>query len=151
MTRNDHLHMKLYTRCSKCRHEINFSARVSDRFGLAAKMGEKVELKCTSCTTLGKYHVSDIKAELQKDQVQLFQNRPNPFEQRTNIQFYLPSSRMVQLSIRNTLGEVIWSKQAYYNAGMQEEDLILDLPSGLYFYSLLSEEVRLTKSMLIQK
>ena len=58
--------MKLYTRCSKCRHEINFSARVSDRFGLAAKMGEKVELKCTSCNTLGKYHVNDIKAEKSK-------------------------------------------------------------------------------------
>ena len=55
--------MKLYTRCSKCREEINFSAWVSDRFGLAAKMGEKIELKCIKCNTTAKYHVNDIKAE----------------------------------------------------------------------------------------
>ncbi len=58
--------MKLYTRCSKCRKEINFSVWVSDRFGLAAKMGEKIELKCIQCNTIDKYHVNDIKAEKNK-------------------------------------------------------------------------------------
>ncbi|MEQ9009682.1 MAG: hypothetical protein RLP12_17520 [Ekhidna sp.] len=58
--------MKLYTRCSKCREEINFSAWVSVRFAQAKKLNEKIELRCTNCNTSNKYHVNDIRAEKNK-------------------------------------------------------------------------------------
>ena len=55
--------MRLYTKCKNCKSEINFKTTASDRFVLARKRGERIDLNCTSCGTGKQYHVNDIKAE----------------------------------------------------------------------------------------
>ena len=58
--------MILSTKCKSCRTPIKFKARVSDRFDLAKKRGDKIELRCTSCGASKAYHVNDIKAQENK-------------------------------------------------------------------------------------
>jgi hypothetical protein len=54
--------MNLQARCKNCRSFIAFQATVKDRFELARKRGEKIDLKCRSCGTKDTYDVNDIKA-----------------------------------------------------------------------------------------
>jgi len=58
--------MRLYAKCENCKSEINLRATASDRFKLATKRGEKIDLTCNSCETVGTYHVNDIIAERSK-------------------------------------------------------------------------------------
>ena len=58
--------MKLYTNCKNCKEEIQFSVLARDRFALAKKRGEKIDLNCRSCGTRKTYHVNEIKAEEKK-------------------------------------------------------------------------------------
>ncbi|AKP50230.1 hypothetical protein CA2015_0770 [Cyclobacterium amurskyense] len=58
--------MKICTKCAKCRSEINLKTNASDRFGLAKKNGERINLSCNSCGTKKKYHVDELKAEESK-------------------------------------------------------------------------------------
>ncbi|WP_339924088.1 hypothetical protein [uncultured Cyclobacterium sp.] len=58
--------MKIYTKCAKCRSEIVLKTNASDRFVLAKKIGETIDLSCKSCGTNKKYHVKEMKAEESK-------------------------------------------------------------------------------------
>lgn len=58
--------MKLYTYCTKCKSEIGFNLRAKDRFTLAKKHGEEIQLTCNNCSSRKYYHVNDIKAEESK-------------------------------------------------------------------------------------
>ena len=82
----------------------------------------------------------------------LFQNYPNPFNNATEISFYLPETTDVELVVYNSLGEVIEvmvSKQ--YEAGKHIVSFETNiLPSGTYFYKLISEQFTDTKAMNIQ-
>ena len=55
--------MKIYAQCKNCRSEINFRANASDRFVLARKFGERIDLNCNSCGTKKQYHLNELKAE----------------------------------------------------------------------------------------
>lgn len=58
--------MNLYTHCKNCKFEIDFSISARDRFVLARKLGEQIDLNCNSCGTWKQYHVNEIKAEENK-------------------------------------------------------------------------------------
>jgi hypothetical protein len=66
----------------------------------------------------------------------IHQNYPNPFNPSTTIQFDLPKSAKVDITIFNYLGKVVSSlASATFTAG--EYNLVWDagnLPSGMYFY-----------------
>lgn len=83
-------------------------------------------------------------------QLVLFQNQPNPFRQSTLIRFYLPESTETQLIIRDALGRIIWEKRKYYTSGNQEEELSINLPNGMYWYSLKTSNALKTKAMLVK-
>ncbi len=89
--------------------------------------------------------------EVKADAVQLRQNRPNPFEQRTQISFYLPRPTEAELIIRDALGREVWRKRRQYAAGEQLETVELSLSAGVYYYSLKTKKTRLTKSMIVSK
>ena len=84
-------------------------------------------------------------------QVRLYQNRPNPFREQTQIGFFLPEANEVRLIIRDALGRVVWEKAGRYPAGEQMETVNLSLAAGMYFYTLRTEKSTLTKSMSISK
>lgn len=81
------------------------------------------------------------------------QNYPNPFNSSTNIQITIPQNSFVRLKVYNILGEEI---ATLINNQMTAGKYIVkfngdDLPSGTYFYSLVTEDLIITRKMTLIK
>lgn len=83
----------------------------------------------------------------------LLQNYPNPFNAETVIKFSLPQSRNISLTIYDLLGKKILTlTDGYLQAGVHSVNFdASDLPSGVYFYRLQSEDRVETKRMILLK
>ncbi len=83
----------------------------------------------------------------------LYGNYPNPFNPTTTISYYLPTSSHVRIDVFSTLGQkvktVVNENQSAgnyeigFNAG--------DLPSGVYFYQMKTDNFKQQKKMLLMK
>ncbi len=83
----------------------------------------------------------------------LEQNYPNPFNPSTTIKFSIPANSFVSLKVYNTLGQEVvalidqeipqGNHRVEFNAG--------DLPSGMYFYTLSTNNYKETKKMMLLK
>jgi len=84
----------------------------------------------------------------------LNQNYPNPFNSNTKISFYLPKEQTVTLRIFDTNGKII--------ANLINEEFLIggehsvafhnrEIPSGLYFYELKTDNFRKINRMLFLK
>ncbi len=80
----------------------------------------------------------------------LYPNQPNPFSTETTIRFHLPKRMQAQLSIRDINGQLVWEQQDFYEAGETATLLHLDLPAGVYTYSLYTESGVKTRLMVVQ-
>ncbi len=100
----------------------------------------KVELKFseTSGTTLLAGQVG----------LQLYQNRPNPFNGTTAIGFVLPESCEAQVRIFDASGQMLAEKKALYPAGRNEETFNLEGVSGVSYYELVTPFGVLAKKMV---
>ena len=81
---------------------------------------------------------------------ELFQNRPNPFNDQTVIAFYLPQKGILDLKIKDIQGRTLKRITRKYDKGMQQ--IIIDgkdLPTGLLFYQLTDGQKILTKKMFV--
>lgn len=84
---------------------------------------------------------------------QLEQNYPNPFNPVTRIIYSIPKSQRITLKIYNVLGKEIltvfdgFTKSGTYNAEIDGTQL----PSGVYFYTLMTEDFIQTKKMILLK
>jgi hypothetical protein len=88
----------------------------------------------------------------------LYQNYPNPFNPATIIKFQIKDSKFVTLKIYDILGrEVITLVNEKLRAGIYEIPFSINsitnnqIPSGVYFYKLLSEDFTEVKKMLLIK
>lgn len=83
----------------------------------------------------------------------LNQNYPNPFNPSTTISFSLRESGSVTLNVYNILGELVATVlNGEFNAGSHTVQFNAShLPSGMYFYSLESQQFKSTKKMLLLK
>ena len=83
----------------------------------------------------------------------LMQNYPNPFNPSTKIQFALPTSGNVTLTVYDMLGrEVASLVNGMKDAGMHTVPFnARNLSSGLYFYTLRSGSFVETKKMMLMK
>jgi hypothetical protein len=81
----------------------------------------------------------------------LRQNYPNPFNPSTTIEFSVPSSGQVQLTVFNLLGEEVATLvNGYTTAGTYQVSFdAQNLPSGMYVYTLRTEGFASTKKMLL--
>jgi len=83
----------------------------------------------------------------------LEQNYPNPFNPSTIIQYHIPEAGSVELVIHDLKGrEISRVVNVHQTAGSHK--LTFDgsnLSSGLYFYTLISGDVRLTKKLMLMK
>jgi hypothetical protein len=86
----------------------------------------------------------------------LAQNYPNPFNNETIIQVKVPNSGQIKLEIANLLGQRVfeYNKEVdgpkTVNIGWDGRDSDgNDLPSGIYFYRLITESGTLTRKMLL--
>jgi hypothetical protein len=87
----------------------------------------------------------------------LRQNYPNPFNPTTKIEFSIPSDNNVELKIFNVLGvEVAVLLKEHIPAGTYSVEFNATsasggLPSGIYFYSIITEENISVKKMMLIK
>lgn len=83
----------------------------------------------------------------------LHQNYPNPFNPSTKIKFEIPKGSLVKLKIYDILGrEVAELVNEKLNPGTYEYEWNgINLPSGVYFYKLQSENFVETKRMVLVK
>lgn len=92
------------------------------------------------------------------DRFRLSQNYPNPFNPSTTIEIHLPNQSDVSLKIYNILGQQI---RAYDFARVQPGvlEVVWDgkdasgsqVPSGVYFYTVQTEQQRVTKKMILMR
>jgi hypothetical protein len=103
----------------------------------------------------GTLDVDDETAEIPTE-FALNQNYPNPFNPQTNVSFDLPKSQYVSLEIYNILGQQVKTlasgnfeagRYAYTWNGTNSRGE--DVPSGIYFYSLKTEEFSKTNKMML--
>ena len=83
----------------------------------------------------------------------LYQNYPNPFNPTTTIEYYLPRNQHVEIILFNTLGQQV---KTFYsgvqNSGNHQVEINAEnLPSGIYYYQLKTEEFQNTKKCLLLK
>lgn len=81
----------------------------------------------------------------------LFQNKPNPFNGSTLIDFYLPISVDYRLSIADITGRVVWVQTKYGVKGLNEVHISKAeiKPVGIYYYTLETAGFKATKKMII--
>lgn len=81
----------------------------------------------------------------------LYQNYPNPFNPLTKIRYSIPRTEYVRLSVFDILGrEVSVLADEYKPAGTYETVFDgISLPSGVYFYRIITDNFTSTKRMLL--
>jgi photosystem II stability/assembly factor-like uncharacterized protein len=118
-----------------------------DRDGyLYAGTGDKGVFRSTSIVTYVENTVSFVPTTYF-----LYQNYPNPFNPSTSIQFSLPRSEFVTLTIYNTLGQQVASLLSEnMSAGIHRVEWNAHgLPSGAYYYRLHAGAFTQTKKLIL--
>ena len=97
---------------------------------------DNVSLKVDAITDISKFNIpgSDFK---------LFTNYPNPFNPSTQIEFYLPETSLVILTVYNTLGQKLASYiNSVKSAGSHKKEITLEnVSSGVYYYSIDAQSI----------
>jgi hypothetical protein len=85
--------------------------------------------------------------------MELFQNVPNPVIDNTSISFYLPKDGNVRLTVSNTLGqEIMTLSSADYTRGMHTIQMdATTMSTGVYFYKLEANQRFITKQLTLIK
>ena len=101
------------------------------------------------------YEVMDINMVVEgangiTTETELYQNRPNPFSQETNIGFYLDRPDLVKLNFYNIEGQLIKKISKNYNEGQHEIEIKHDdlEGPGVYYYEIVTEHYNKTKKMI---
>ena len=83
----------------------------------------------------------------------LYQNRPNPFTDQTQIQFYIPHETKATIKIFDAAGRILKEEQNTYSKGLQSIDIRMeDLSSGgILYYRLETADFVATKKMIVLK
>lgn len=99
------------------------------------------------------YSTTAVSEEVVPKEFKLFQNYPNPFNPSTEIVYSIPEASKVSLKVYNVLGEEIASLvDANKEAG--KFNVIFNssnLPSGIYFYSIKTNNNVSVKKMILLK
>ena len=86
-------------------------------------------------------------------ELELFQNVPNPVLDHTSISFYLPQHGAIRLTVSNALGqEIMTIADTNYKKGMHTLSMnATSLSTGIYFYKLEANNTSLTKQLTLVK
>jgi len=97
--------------------------------------------------------VTEVEKNNIPDKYDLLQNYPNPFNPVTTIKYEIPKESRVVITIFNILGQQVTTlvndvhKPGYYNAKWNANSY----SSGIYFYSIVTDEFCMTKKMILLK
>ncbi|MDX1913051.1 MAG: HYR domain-containing protein [Saprospiraceae bacterium] len=80
----------------------------------------------------------------------LYQNQPNPFEDKTDITFRLSAATMVRVSIFDGSGRMVWEKKGEYAAGLHTvvTDLTQTDASGVLYYRVETDQHSAVRKMI---
>lgn len=136
--------------------EDNSTSVVADNLGNAFVTGRSIGMGTNYDYATIKYGdlvgITPVSTEI-PDRFNLYQNYPNPFNPSTKIKFDLPEESKVTLKIFSTLGTQVYSddlgslRQATYEYSFNAANL----PSGIYFYSLVANYNTQTRKMILVK
>ena len=84
--------------------------------------------------------------------LEVFQNRPNPFYDRTNIPFDLSNSGIVKLKVFDGLGNLIMEKSDFFSSGRNQIQIERSELSkgGVLFYHIETNAERVVKKMIVK-
>ena len=102
-----------------------------------------------TCLPIG---IEPISTEIPQ-KFELFQNYPNPFNPMTRLKFQMPKSGFTKLVVFDVTGK---EKSILVNENLKPGIYEIDwnaenIPSGVYFYSLITNEFTQTKKMVVLK
>lgn len=84
------------------------------------------------------------------EEIQLYQNQPNPWGEETVIPFDIPEAGEVTISITTAIGVEVTSNVRHFSSGKQQWKIRNEgWAPGLYYYTLRYGDIQLTKTMLI--
>ncbi len=85
-----------------------------------------------------------------KKEFYLQQNKPNPTNEKTIIDFTLPNSGKINFEIVDVFGRKIYSESKYYPTGKNQIEInVSNYSTGVYYYSIEFEKKRLVRKMVI--
>jgi len=85
-----------------------------------------------------------------KKEFYLKQNKPNPTNEKTIIDFTLPNSGKINFVIVDVFGRKIYSESKYYPIGDNQIEInVSNYSAGVYYYSIEFENRRLVRKMVI--
>lgn len=92
-------------------------------------------------------------ANVVTQELELFQNVPNPVMDNTSISFYLPEDGKVRLTVSNTIGqEIMTLANSDFSKGMHTIQMdAKTLSTGVYFYNLEANNKSITKQLTLVK
>jgi hypothetical protein len=86
------------------------------------------------------------------EDIELFQNVPNPFSSYTDIRFKIPESQEVDLTIYSADGKKLWNRKDLFPAGtsyVQINKKDLNMPSGILYLEMKANNFIATKKMIL--
>lgn len=91
-----------------------------------------------------------LRFEHPEEKLVLYQNQPNPFDQRTNIRFYLPEAGPVTLKVLDSQGKLVWTQSGDFSKGTHTVALDLGKISaaGVLYYQIETEQGAATGKMV---
>lgn len=92
-------------------------------------------------------------ANVVNQEIELFQNVPNPVIDITSISFYLPHDGNVRLTVSNTLGQDLMTlTNTHFNKGTHSIQMnTKSMSAGVYFYKLEANNKLLSKQLTLVK
>ncbi|MCF8331449.1 MAG: T9SS type A sorting domain-containing protein, partial [Bacteroidales bacterium] len=82
----------------------------------------------------------------------LYQNKPNPVDEQTSIDFEVPKAGKAEFEVVDMFGRELYTEEMSVNAGSHTVKLNgKDMPSGIYYYSVTFDGHRLVRKMVISK
>ncbi len=95
----------------------------------------------------------DVENESIASDFMLYQNYPNPFNPNTKIEYKLQKASDIKFVVINVLGETVFEKNyGYQLPGNYKIDFDgAGLSSGVYLYSIITEDNKLSRKMILIK
>ena len=128
-------------------NELVITYVISDACGNATSCSVSIHKEDSGSTGL----VIGNKKELSEGSI-LYQNSPNPFEDRTTIKFELDQASKVRFTIYDLSGKLLFEQSREHNEGLNTINITRDMLnniSGVVFYALETNGFKEVKTMII--
>lgn len=140
---------------------ISFSGNVKDVISNSPIENAKVQIKnldtgiddSVFTDAIGNWQYNFVTAvygnpDFIPNDLQVYQNFPNPFNPSTKIGFFIPTNENVTISVHNILGELIDEKSTFLSAGNYFVNWFSKGSAGVYFYTISYRNQSSTKKMI---